>query len=344
VSEAATKLPPVERFEAAGGARIYRLSSEAFPNFVVHAYLVLEAGEPTLVDAGSGYGDATGQLLAGFDAVRQQFGETVRPEDIRRVVVTHGHIDHFGGLPALIDKMPQARIAIHELDRRILTAYEERVIVASTALRIFFQQAGVPGDRQSKLMEMYNFSKRHVRSLPVDVTLVDGQTWDGLRFVHVPGHCPGQVCIGIGDVLLTADHVLPVITPHQSPESITQSTGLGHYLDSLAKVQALPDVRIGLGGHEGPIVDIYKRVDEIRASHRRKLDKIFDVIRLAPEPVTVDDITQRLYARVKGFDTLLALEEVGAHVEYLYQRGRLEIANLDQIESETNPAIKYRGA
>ena len=179
-------------------------------------------------------------------AVKTDFGEPIGPADIRRIVITHGHIDHFGGLP-MFAELTGAEIAIHELDRRILTAYEERLVVATAALRRFLQQAGVRPGTQSAFVEMYGFSKRHVRSLPVATTLVDGMQLDGLRFIHVPGHCPGQVCIAVGDILLSADHILPTITPHQVPESITPSTGLQHYLDSLAKGQRGRRVRAGLG-------------------------------------------------------------------------------------------------
>ncbi len=160
-------------------------------------------------------------------------------------------------------------------------------------------------------MEMYGFSKRHVSSLPVALTLTDGMELDGLRFIHVPGHCPGQVCIAVGDILLSADHILPTITPHQAPESITPSTGLGHYFDSLRKIQRLGGFDLALGGHEQPIRDVYKRIDEIRASHQRKLDKIMDIFVEASEPLAINDISKRLYRRVQGFHILLALEEVG---------------------------------
>jgi glyoxylase-like metal-dependent hydrolase (beta-lactamase superfamily II) len=334
-------LPAVQRFVSSSGARIYRLPCEAFPDLVTFAYLVLEAGPPTLVDTGSGYGDSNAQLIAALAAVKSDFSETIGLGDIRRIVITHGHIDHFGGLPFFVEQTG-AEVAVHELDRRILTAYEERLIVATAALRRFLQQAGVPTDSQSNLLEMYGFSKRHVRSLPVALTLVDGMQLDGMRFIHVPGHCPGQVCIALGDILLSADHVLPGITPHQAPESITPSTGLGHYLDSLSKIRAIDGFDLALGGHERPFRDVYKRIDDIRSSHLRKLEKILDLVRKNDAPLSISEISQRLYTRVQGFHVLLALEEVGAHVEYLYNHGRLAIANLDAVERDDNPATLYR--
>jgi glyoxylase-like metal-dependent hydrolase (beta-lactamase superfamily II) len=337
----ATPLPDVRRFESNSGARIYRISSEAFPGFIVHVYLLLEAGVPTLIDAGSGFGDANAQIMAGLDQVRTEFGETIRPADIRRIIITHGHIDHFGGLTFLHEAMPQAEIAIHQLDARILTAFEERVAVAKKGIRQFLQQAGVGGAMLQGFLDVYGYSKKNMHSLPIAHTLADHQQWDGMRFIHTPGHCPGQVCIAIGDVLLSADHVLPEISPHQSPESIMPYTGLGHYLDSLHKISEVPAIRLTLGGHQGPIADVYKRVIEIRQSHERKLEKILAMIERSPEPMTINEVSQQLYLHVKGFHVLLAIEEVAAHVEYLYQHNRLAIANLDQFQTEENPPIRY---
>jgi hypothetical protein len=65
------------------------------------------------------------------------------------------------------------------------------------------------------------------------------------------------------------------------------------------------------------------------------------VIRDAPEPLTINEVSQKLYTHVQGFHVLLAIEEVAAHVEYLYQHNRLAIADLDQYQSDDNPAIRY---
>jgi glyoxylase-like metal-dependent hydrolase (beta-lactamase superfamily II) len=334
-------LPEVRRFDSSSGARIYRIACDAFPGLVVHIYLLLEAGVPTIVDAGSGFGDANEQLLEGIQRVRTDFGESVTLSDIQRIIITHGHIDHFGGLAFLHSKTPKAEIAIHELDVRILTAFEERVAVAKKALRQFLQEAGVRADLLQGFLDLYGFSKKNVHSLPVERTLVDNQELDGLRFIHTPGHCPGQVCIAIGDVLLSADHILPEISPHQAPESIMPYTGLGHYLESLDKVGRIGGFDLALGGHQGPMRDVYKRIVDIRQGHERKLEKILTIIRQSPESLTINDISQQLYTHVRGFHVLLALEEVAAHVEYLYQHGKLTIANLDEYQREENPPIRY---
>jgi len=337
------KLPPVERFETNAGAQIYRLPVEAFPGgFIAYCYVILEAGEPTLIDtgSGSGFGFSNDDLLDGIRALSVQFGLRFAQTDIRRILITHGHIDHFGGVNFAVEQTG-ARVGIHPLDRRVLTNYEERVIVATKDLRVYLERAGVKPHLMANLIDMYAFAKQHVRSVPVDFMLEESIMLDRMHFIHTPGHCPGQVCILLDDMLLSADHVLSRTSPHQAPESITNYTGLGHYLTALDKLAHVPDIRLALGGHEDPIPDLYARIEEIKASHQRKLNRVLDAIRDAEQPISISDLSKHLYAERHGYDILLALEEVGAHVEYLYEHGQLAICNLHQVEQEDNPTLLY---
>jgi glyoxylase-like metal-dependent hydrolase (beta-lactamase superfamily II) len=334
-----TSLPTIERFTSSNGARIYRIPTEAFPGLIVHCYIVLETGVPTLVDCGSGYGSSNEQLLEGIACLKTDFSESITVKDIQRIIVSHGHIDHFGGT-AFMAEQTGARIGIHQIDRRVLTNYEERVIVATKDLRVYLQRAGVGTELSERIIEMYGFSKKHVRSVSVDFDLDEDTPLDGMCFIHTPGHCPGQVCILLGDVLLSADHILARITPHQSPESITRYTGLGHYFESLRKVAKVDGIRLALGGHEEPVQEVYRRVEDIRASHGRKLERVLEAIK-GNAPCTISDISKIMYPDRHGYDILLAIEEVGAHVEYLYEHGQLAVSNLDEIEREPNPALRY---
>ncbi len=64
---------------------------------------------------------------------------------------------------------------------------------------------------------------------------------------------------------------------------------------------------------------------------------------LLAEAHTIAEVSQTLFGDVHGYNVLLALEEAGAHVEYLYQRGLLSIDNLSALEHSTDPiAIRYR--
>jgi glyoxylase-like metal-dependent hydrolase (beta-lactamase superfamily II) len=335
-----SSLPPIQRFESSTHARIYRIPVEAFPGFIAYCYLLLNAGVPTLIDSGSGLGNSNDHLMRGIAAVHDGFGEAIELSDIKRILITHGHIDHFGGV-AFAQEQAVAQIGIHELDRRVLVAYEERVIIATKDLRVYLERAGVRDEMRRRLMEMYGFAKKTFRSVAVDFPLNEGMELDGMQFIHTPGHCPGQVCILIGDILISADHILARITPHQAPESITPYTGLGHYLEALSKTAQIEGIRLALGGHEDPIEHVYERIEAIRTSHLRKLERVLDIIRQASQPCTISEISKAMYPERHSYDVLLALEEVGAHVEYLYHHGQLAVCNLDEVEREDNPALQY---
>ncbi len=332
------------RFVASDGREVYAVNLEVFPNFYGNVYVIDDGDRRILVDCGSGMDFSNRNLVAGLDSIEDRFGRRIRLADIDLILITHGHMDHFGGLE-FVRRHTDAPVGIHVLDRRVLTHYEERVVVASQQLRVFLNRAGLSAGKCEQLMRMYTAPKARYRSVPVEFLLDEGRPVRdaagadlGIEVLHVPGHCPGQVCLRIDDVLLTADHVLARITPHQSPESLTLNMGLGHYLEALGKVENLADVRVGLGGHEEPIEDVTERVGEIRESHSERLEQIVDA---CSESRTTADISRRLFGAVRGYTVLLALEEAGAHVEYLYQRGELVAANVGELEAEEDPVVRY---
>jgi glyoxylase-like metal-dependent hydrolase (beta-lactamase superfamily II) len=179
-------------------------------------------------------------------------------------------------------------------------------------------------------------------SVPVDFTYeAAGMRLGPFEMLHVPGHCPGEVVIRLHDILFSGDHVLLETSPHQSPEQLTLSTGLEHYLKSLEALrQWAPDVRLALGGHKAPITDLPGRIEQIRTLHIQRLQKVLDILF---EPHTIAEVSQALFGEALGYNALLAVEESGAHVEYLYQRGFLEIENLEQMTRSPIPVpIRYR--
>jgi glyoxylase-like metal-dependent hydrolase (beta-lactamase superfamily II) len=327
-----------QRHKTSAGRVIYSFPIRSFPTLINNIYVVDDSAAPILVDCGSGMEQANADLLAGFEAIDEAFGRSISLADVGTILITHGHIDHFGGLN-FVRQHTDAPIGVHILDRRVLSNHEERVVFAYRRLETFLEGAGVSAEHRAVLMSVYLFAKTYYRSTPVQFLLEEGQpTVGGIGVYHVPGHCPGQVCLGVDDVLLTADHVLSRITPHQAPETITQHMGLSHYLDSLSKIEALPGFRLGLGGHEDPIEEIPARVRAIRAAHDDRLCKVVEICR---EPKSIAEISRDLFGRVDSYHVLLALEETGAHVEYLHQRGELVAANLDEIEQTSHPVVRY---
>jgi glyoxylase-like metal-dependent hydrolase (beta-lactamase superfamily II) len=334
----------IKYFESSAGARIYQIPIQMFPILKGYAYLVfVDDGASkyrVLIDSGSGFGESNQHLESGVKAIAENEGRSFGYDKLTHVFITHGHIDHFGGLTYL-RPLTQAKVGVHELDLRNLTNYEERLIVVARRLEGFLVEAGVPPEKLSQLIDLYMITKGLYQSVKVDFTYGSGGMQAGpFEMLHVPGHCAGHVVIRLHDVLFSGDHVLNEISPHQSPERLTLSTGLGHYLDSLETLRGWADgISLTLGGHKSPIHDLSGRLDTISDFHQSRLTQILDIL---DEPQTIVEISRMVFGKVHGYNVLLALEETGAHIEYLYQHGQLGIANLTELENGTGPVpIQY---
>jgi glyoxylase-like metal-dependent hydrolase (beta-lactamase superfamily II) len=137
-------------------------------------------GGVTVVDAGLKYKAARTRLVAGLRAIG------AGPQDVRRVVVTHAHPDHAGGLAALV-ALTGAGVLAHE--REAVYLRDGRSPRTRRGTTRTFPKVGVTGEFQ-------------------DGTLLPG----GLRAVHTPGHSPGHTALlhEESGVLITGDAVLNV--------------------------------------------------------------------------------------------------------------------------------------
>lgn len=323
----------LETFNTSRGALVTQIPLEVFPGFWSYAYLVAFEDYLVLIDTGSGIGVSHEQLTSGLiDSTGKSYDDIW--EDLTHILITHGHIDHFGGLSTL-QTLTSARIGIHELDRRNLTDYRGNRVHGLRLLNAYLMEAGVPEFDREELLDIYKMTLNLFQLIRVDFTFEEiGMSLGPFEFLHVPGHSAGHVIIRLHNVLFCGDHILSDITPHQAPEQLTPWTGLEHYLCSLKKLNGWSNgISLALCGHEGTIQDLPARIEEIQNEHSNRLQKTQDFLASANTVYTLSDY---LFGKPIGYDALLAIEEAGAHVEYLYQRGDLHIENLNDLESSSN--------
>src|SRR5258706_3489981 len=319
-------------FETSGGAKIHRLPLEVFPDFWAYAYLVQKDNAVFLIDCGSGTEASHNNLLSGF----QQAG--IQPSDLTHILLTHAHIDHFGGLTKL-KPLTNAKIGCHELDLQTIAHHEARLALISRRLASFLAETGLAEETRDQLLSIYRFTKAIFQSVPVDCTYEALDMNVGpFEMIHLPGHCPGHVAMRLDDIIFCGDMVVEGVAPHLSPESINPYSGLDHYLNSLARLQHWSqNVRLILNGHDDAITDLPVR---IQATHKNLVRRIGKGIAALSEPLTLAEVCNAVYGEMAGYNQLLVIEKTGAYIEYLYDRGFIEITNPEELEK--GQAARYR--
>jgi glyoxylase-like metal-dependent hydrolase (beta-lactamase superfamily II) len=199
----------------------------------VNAFLV-DAGDG-LVAVDTGIAGSAPKIL---EAVRSIGRE---PADIGHILVTHCHSDHAGSLSEL-KRLTGAPAAMHPIDAAMVR--EGR---ASRPLR------PAPGLVNALVCQfLLPSAPTEVDPAGVEHEVQDGETLPGgLRAIHVPGHCAGQLAFlwpRHGGVLIAADAAANAFGLAMSP--LYEDTTEGRR--SLAKLAAL-DFEVACFGHGRPI-------------------------------------------------------------------------------------------
>ncbi|MFH0844073.1 MAG: MBL fold metallo-hydrolase [Pseudomonadota bacterium] len=126
-----------------------------------------------------------GLIGKGEDKIQSIQAMGIRLEDVKRIIMTHTHLDHIGCLPELKNHLPWAELWIHELEAAPLEQGDERIIYGLDMFRHMCQQQyGLkPG----------GFAFQVDKRLRGDENVnLGGTPWEVL---HIPGHSPGSIAL-----------------------------------------------------------------------------------------------------------------------------------------------------
>lgn len=156
------------------------------------AYLWRDGTDLTLIDAGDI------ESAAAIEGAIRELGSD--PARIRRIVITHGHRDHYGAARELADRHG-AEILAHALDAPVIRG--ERLVPEPDLL-----------DWELPLWE-HGLTVPDAPPTRVDREVTGGEVLpfgDGARVVHAPGHTAGSIALHLPrhGVLFTGDTVASV--------------------------------------------------------------------------------------------------------------------------------------
>jgi glyoxylase-like metal-dependent hydrolase (beta-lactamase superfamily II) len=278
----------------------------------------------TIVDCGI-TNDAT------RDAWEKIFANELQGLPVLRVIVTHMHPDHVGLAHWLTERWG-VRLWISATDYNAARMASSGIaaIGGESTARFMAGHGLIDADAQAQIRARTNYYASMVPQLPPayrrlmhgDVLQIGARDWAchagyGHAPEHISLHCPAL------DVLISGDMVLPRISTNVSVQEIEpEANPLRLYLDSIARMKALPEHTLVLPSHGRPFRGLHTRVDQLAAHHDERLADVISACREAPQCAA--DLLMILFRRKLDLhQTTFAMGESVAHLHALWLAGRL---------------------
>lgn len=304
---------------------------------IINTYLLRDGAGWTVLD--TGLNTAEGQ--AAWKAALNHLN--IHPRDIRRIILTHVHPDHYGmagWLQSLVEDgepMPVYASA-READLADILWNPKR-LWEDVVFEEFLVSAGMTPEMARTvalgIASTGSLTLPHpnrIHPIAVGDTVEIGER----RFtaLHAPGHSDGQLIFydAADQLLLSGDHVLMKITPNIGLWPDTEPNPLGRFLESLRGLHPLA-VRLALPGHKALITDWRGRIEELLAHHEQRLVHTLEAV---GQDGTIYEAS-RLIFQSNNFtphEWRFAMVETLAHLDYLQRQGKVE-----QIEGA---ALRFR--
>ena len=307
----------------------------------INAYLI-EDSPLTLVDCGPNSGKALDELEQALAAR----GHAI--EDIELLIITHQHIDHFG-LASILARRSGAEVAALAPLAPYLRDFREATELDDRFAEQMMLLHGIPADVVTALRAVSASFRAWGSAVDVTRPLHDGEELHlrdrTLRVLHRPGHSPSDTVLHdeARSILLAADHLIkhissnPLISrPLNAEPDFTgpRPRALVDYIASLQLTRA-QDLSLVLPGHGEPISDHVTLIDRRLHMHRRRAEKIHDLI--AAQPRTAHEIAQELWGNVAVTQAYLTLSEVLGHVDLLLRDALV-------VEAEAGGIVRFQAA
>jgi glyoxylase-like metal-dependent hydrolase (beta-lactamase superfamily II) len=301
---------------------------------IVNCYLLDDGdGAWTIVDTGLNYYADQEVWGAAFDALG------IQPSNIRRIVLTHNHPDHYG-LAGWLQAQSGAPVQMSKIEADGAQMFWIDAESHRAAITEEFHHAGAPADVVEEIIQGVGYTIAMTAPHPTRVEhIAPGEMvrFGGRSFTPIlaPGHSDGQLIFydAADKLLLSGDHVLLKITPVVGlwPESERQP--LARFLASLRDLRDL-DVRLALPGHKALITDWRGRIDELIAHHDERLERTMEAVSGGATAFQVAGALFNLQ-RLSVHDMRFALVETLAHLEYLVDQGAIRQSDDDIWRFET---------
>ena len=253
--------------------------------------------------------------------------------DIDRIILTHGHIDHYGAARRMVRRSSERiSVAAHREDIPVI---ESGTDVSNRQFSRFYRLMGVP-----RIFEFLFYGVGWFFSLLAENCGVDKHLSEGDRIqvgdyeatvIETPGHTRGSICLHLEQegILFAGDHILGHITPNafamlEADFDLPRRMSQVEFYDSLRKIELVAP-RIVYPAHGKSIGDLPQTTAMFRKQFLARQKKIFAI--LEEGEFTVYEIARKLFPEISGkrlpLEIFLAVSEVFTHLQVLEKDGKI---------------------
>jgi glyoxylase-like metal-dependent hydrolase (beta-lactamase superfamily II) len=302
-----------------------------FPDLITANVYVLGKGPLTLIDAGPKISGAMDFLRRELNAIGFGF------EDIERIIVTHGHVDHFGLAARIREAAGRAvKILAHPEEKWRMSIENFESGLWSQEADDLMAMAGAPGELVEQARKRFRNMSNLAEPLD-DVDFLD----DGdelaesdflLKVMHTPGHTAGSLCLfePNSKVLFTGDTIIkhispnPIVEPRRKDLRDPCYQSLAAYLSTLVRLESL-EVDFVFPGRGEYVRDLGEIIHTYTTHHKERMDLIWKALRERPSPVY--NLINEVFPYIPEDHIFLGISEIISHLEVLIRDGRARIVD-----------------
>src|SRR5438270_13316358 len=303
-----------------------------FEDGLVNVFLFVDGAQADLLDCGMNSEDSLALIRSALDELGGK--------RLRKLVVTHIHPDHYGAAGVLAGP-GDADLYLHRLEVPLVNPRYVELEHLVAEVRRYLLVNGVPEDEAEVLSNSQRALSEVVAPAEPAVQLDGAETMTlgrtEVRVEWTPGHSPGHICLYAAEsgLLFAGDHMLPDLSPNIGLHPQSTPDPLHEYLEGLRRWAAHRPPLI-LPSHGRPSHDAEAPVEIRAAPHRRRLDRIVEII--GREEKSGWQVALDLWGpRDNFYEKRLALQEGLAHLQALAVEGRVG-------KSVTPASVRWRSA
>jgi len=275
---------------------------------------IIAGPDGLIFDAGFGNKKVVKFFIKEINKIEQLYRDNKEDFKITRIIVSHGHPDHFAGLKKIKNSLG-VKIILTKKTADIIKnkksfmksfnsdSYEDYLIIQKGfryRMRSFLE----------KLMFSFFFKRIYGLSFianPDEIIKVNteisinGEYW---KVFPSPGHAVDHISLYNEEkgILLSGDNVLSKTTWLGPP-----NCNIVEYIKSIEMIQKLPNLKIILAAHGALINNPRERIIEILKHRKERTQQVLDIVKEFTENGTSpDEIIQKLYPNKKKMRTEIA--------------------------------------